>query len=286
MTSEPLRVALSGATGRMGLRLTRLLLADARFALVGASCSPQDPRVGEDVARMAGLPPCGVELTGNVAAMVRRAQVVVDFSTSEATSRVCGAALALGVPAVVGTTALTPFARAAVEALSRKAPVVWAANTSVGVVVLARVMEEAIQLLGEGFDVEVTELHHRGKIDAPSGTARMLAERGIAALGRSGRGVVSQRAGLIGARVEGTVGISAQRGGDAVGEHSVLLLGDGERLELTHRATDRDVFARGALRAALWVTEPQRQPGIYGMEAVLGLVRDRPGAESAGPDRK
>ncbi|MCK6527136.1 4-hydroxy-tetrahydrodipicolinate reductase [Myxococcota bacterium] len=242
------RVAVHGAGGRMGGRLVRLIGEDPGLVLAG-----------------------GLGRGDDLPAALRGADVVVDFSSPDGTARVCEAAQGLRIPAVVGTTGLDPRGRAAVEALAARAPVVLAPNTSAGVHVLLRLAALAARLLGEGYDAEIVEVHHRGKADAPSGTALLLARALAEAAGGSLEDrAVCHREGRTGPRPPGSVGVQALRGGDVVGEHTVLLLGDGERLELTHRCTDRDVFARGALRAARWVAEPGRPPGLYGMEDVLG----------------
>lgn len=245
---SPVRVAVHGARGRMGGRLVRLIDGDPGLALA-----------------------CGLGRGDALPAALGGADVVVDFSTPDGTARVCEAAHDLRLPAVVGTTGLDPRGRAAVEALAARAPVVLAPNTSAGVHALLRLVVEAARLLGEGYDAEIVEVHHRAKADAPSGTALSLARALAEAAGGSLEDrAVYHREGRMGPRPPGSVGVQAIRGGDVVGEHTVLLLGDGERLELTHRCTDRDVFARGALRAARWVTEPGRVPGLYGMGDVLG----------------
>lgn len=241
------RVGLLGAAGRMGQ------------ALVGALTHGAVP--GLTLASAAGR-------GADVEAMLAGCDVYVDFSAPAATSAAARAAAAHRRAAVIGTTGLDAAAQAAVDALAAVAPVVVAANFSLGVTLLADLVERAARALGPGWDAEIVETHHRHKVDAPSGTALALAAAIDAGRGAAARRV-DGRSGQVGARPAGDVGLHAVRGGDVVGEHTVLLLGSGERLELGHRATDRAIFARGALIAAAWVA-PQ-PPGRYDLRDVLGL---------------
>jgi len=197
---------------------------------------------------------------------VVEADVVVDFSHPDWTGPLVKQMLDAPRPLVVGTTGLTDEVRADIETLSSSVPVVLAPNTGTGVNVLARIAQRAAEALGEGWDIEVLEMHHRKKVDAPSGTAWMLLE----SLGDRSD-AVPVRHGEIGGRKESEIGIQSLRGGDVVGEHTVFLIGDGERIELTHRCWNRDTFARGALRAAHWLLQEGRTPGLYSMGDVLGL---------------
>jgi 4-hydroxy-tetrahydrodipicolinate reductase len=216
----------------------------------------------------------GVVATGDIDAALAGADVYIDFSTPQATADVAIAALARGVAAVVGTTGLNDRAHAALEILSKRAPVLWAPNFSPGVNLLLDLAERAARALGAGFDLEIVEIHHRRKRDAPSGTALALGEalaRGHAGSGADA-GALEQRlgrAGDTGPRAANEVGMAAVRGGDVIGEHTAYFLGDHERIELTHRAASRDVFASGALRAATWLAG--KPAGRYRMRDVLGL---------------
>jgi 4-hydroxy-tetrahydrodipicolinate reductase len=262
-------IAVAGAAGRMGRSVLEQILAASDLRLVGTLECARHPELGSDAGSLVGRP-TGVRLTDDVRRALQGAQVVVDFSAPAATAEVLRAAARLGVACVVGTTGLTPEARAALEEATQLVPVVAAPNMSVGVQVLGHVLREALRLLGPGFDVEIIEAHHRHKVDAPSGTALRLAEIAAQSLGTTLE--ASQRNGRhgnTGVREPSEIGVHAVRGGDIVGDHTVLLAGNGERLELVHRAHSRAVFAAGALRAARWVAG--RPPGRYGMSDVLGL---------------
>lgn len=249
--SGPLDLALWGAQGRMGRAIDDL---------VAQGLAGDDLRI---VARPE-------ETVGDLVGALRGARAVLDFTRPDGTARLAPAAAEAGVALVVGTTALDEAAQAALGRAAHQVPVVVAPNTSQGVAVLSFLARLAAELLGDGFDAEVVEMHHRGKADAPSGTALRLAE-----LLAKAKGLDPERAPRCGrdgrdaARAADEIGVMALRGGSVVGEHTVVLAGLGERLELTHRAGDRSLFARGALRAARWVVD--QPPGLYGMEDVLGL---------------
>jgi len=265
------RVCVIGPQGRMGRAVLALARERQNLQVVSAVVRPGSPAVGAEVTP-------GVVATDDVDAALAQADVYIDFTTPQATADVALAAMARSVPAVVGTTGLNDRAHAALEALSKRAPVLWAPNFSPGVNVLLDLAERAARALGPELDIEVVEIHHRQKRDAPSGTALALAEaltRGRADAG-AGQGTalapVFGRAGIkdTGApRAPGELGIAAVRGGDVVGEHTAYFLGDHERIELTHRAATRSVFAAGALRAATWLAG--RPAGRYRMRDVLGL---------------
>jgi 4-hydroxy-tetrahydrodipicolinate reductase len=263
-------IAVFGITGRMGQALIRALQESASpaFALSGAIASPTSARVGQDAA--ASGKPTGVLITGDAAVGVRGAFVAIDFSVEScvaAHALICAAA---GVPILIGTTGLDGQSRAALERAARDVAVLIAPNTSVGVGVAAKLVSLAASALGPGFDVEIVEAHHRTKRDAPSGTALALGEAVARARGQSLSEVAVQAcAGAAGPRTPGSIGISSLRAGDIVGDHTVTFASAGERIEITHRATDRLTFARGALRAAEWLVG--RPAGLYGMEQVLGL---------------
>lgn len=263
------RIAVAGASGRMGRLVIEQVLGAEGVTLVGALEHPGSPEQGTDAGALVGRP-VGVRITGDPRVALAEAEVVIDFSAPTATAGVVEAAAAQGVACVVGTTGLDADARAAVEAAAARVAVVASPNMSLGVQVLAHVLGEALRLLGSGFDIEVVEAHHREKKDAPSGTALRLVE--VAARARDLSMESDLRHGRHGAnarRVPGEIGVHAVRGGDIVGDHTVVLAGLGERLELTHRATSRAVFAAGALRAARWVVG--RPPGRYHIGDVLGL---------------
>ena len=262
MSRSPVRVAVAGVRGRMGQTLARLALQTPGLVLTGVTARgteglpllPPTVRVAEELESL---------LTGGAVG------VVVDFTVAESVEVHARACAKAGVAWVLGTTGLDEDAQAAVQAASRRIPVVAAPNFSVGVFVLARLAEQAARALGEDFDVEVLELHHRMKRDAPSGTALRLAEAVSAARGTGRETWRTERSGLIGARPKCELGLQTLRGGDVVGEHTVYFLGEGERVELSHRATSRDTVASGALRTARWLAG--KAPGRYGLDDVLGL---------------
>ncbi|MFL5348166.1 MAG: 4-hydroxy-tetrahydrodipicolinate reductase [Hyalangium sp.] len=267
-----LQTVITGVSGRMGSTLLRLARTTPGFSVVGATARPGSAAVGQDAALAARLSePLGLKVVDELGRALEGAQVVIDFTSAEvsvAHARVCAAR---GVPMVIGSTGFTAESREQVAAAARSIPVVLAPNTSVGVNVVIQMAAELARVLGDGFDVEVVETHHRMKKDAPSGTALRLAEVLAQALGRTSEDLVFERHGQIGARTPKEIGVQALRGGDVVGEHTVFFFGEGERVELTHRAASRDQFAKGALRAANWVVK--QRPGLYDMADVLGLKR-------------
>jgi 4-hydroxy-tetrahydrodipicolinate reductase len=263
------RVAVAGACGRMGRLVLEQVLSADDVVLAGALDRPGSPELGADAGALVGRP-VGVRISGDAATALAGAHVVIDFSSPSATLAVLEAAAAQGVACVVGTTGFDAAGLAALDAAATRVPVVAAPNMSLGVQVLAHVLREALALLGDGFDIEVIEAHHREKKDAPSGTALRLVD--VALQARALSAETDLRHGRHGAnakRVPSEIGVHAVRGGDIVGDHTVVLAGLGERLELTHRATSRAVFAAGALRAARWVVG--RPPGRYAIGDVLGI---------------
>jgi 4-hydroxy-tetrahydrodipicolinate reductase len=260
------KLALHGASGRMGLAITRLAQDVPEVEIVGAACSSSDPLLGRDLGELAGRGPLGVVTSPDVASALLGAEAVIDFSTASAVAQLAALAMRQNVALVCGTTNLDAAAKRALDKASEVVPVLQAGNMSLGVQVLAEVVEQALRRLGLGYDVEIVELHHRRKIDAPSGTAERLlqAVKKVRPEARELRG----RDGEVGARTKDEVGVFGVRGGDVIGDHTVYLLGDGERIELTHRASNRDLFAHGALRAALFLVG--KKPGRYTIADVLG----------------
>jgi 4-hydroxy-tetrahydrodipicolinate reductase len=262
-------VVVTGAAGRMGTQIVRLVRATEGMALAGAVERAGFP-AGTDAGAAAGLGPVGVPIVDDLARALAGAAVVVDFTTPDASARHAEICAAQGVALVIGSTGFGPETKARVAAAARRIPIVLSPNMSVGVNVLFDLVRQAAKVLGAAYDVEIVELHHKLKKDAPSGTAVRLAEVAAEALGRDpGKDLAYARHGLVGERPAGEIGVQALRGGDVVGEHTVFFCGQGERLELTHRATSREQFARGAVRAARWL--PGRPPGVYDMADVLGL---------------
>jgi 4-hydroxy-tetrahydrodipicolinate reductase len=264
-------VVVTGVAGRMGGHILRLLEQSPDLALVGAVERPgwNGPR---DAGVAAGLPALGVQVGEDLAAVLEASpvDVVIDFTSHEASARNAAAAASRGVAIVIGSTGFDAAGKARIREQATRIPVVLSPNMSVGVNVMFALVAQAAKVLGDAYDVEIVEMHHGKKKDAPSGTAVRLAEVAAEALGRDpGRDVVYARHGMIGERTPHEIGVMTLRGGDVVGEHTVFFAGQGERLEVTHRATSRDQFARGAVRAARWVKG--RTPGLYDMHDVLGL---------------
>jgi 4-hydroxy-tetrahydrodipicolinate reductase len=264
------RIAVLGADGRMGRALIRAVLAATpRAVLSAASERPGHVSVGKDAGVLAGNERAGVEIMGNLPAK-GAADVWIDFTSASVTESVATAAASQGVGLVVGTTGLGTHARAALDVAALHIPVVYAANYSVGINVMLRLVADAARALGPDYDMEIVETHHRHKKDAPSGTALRLGQALAEAAGRDLAAAARYaRHGDVGARSANEIGIQTLRGGDVVGDHTVFFLGNGDRIEITHRATTRDTFAVGAVRAALWVAGCQ--PGLYDMRNVLGL---------------
>ena len=272
--AAPRKVLIVGAGGRMGLAMARLIAQRAvpGLELVAAVDRAGAPLLGQDAGVAAGVPALGVVLGADLAAgLAARPDVAVDFSSPSATAATAAQVAAAGVPWVVGTTGLGAAEQAAVAQAARKIPVVLSANMSLGVNLLyALVAQAARTLAGLRYDCEIVERHHRRKKDAPSGTALYLGEAAAQGFGWNLKDVaVDGRTGIPGERPEKEIGFHAVRGGDIVGDHTVLFAADGECIELSHRATSRDTLALGALRAAAWL--PGRAPALYGMRDVLGL---------------
>lgn len=263
----PMKAVVTGVSGRMGALLVRLVRDSSDFELVGGTDRPGTAAIGLDVGLAARLGPLEVVTVDALERALPGADVVIDFTTAEASLAHARACAAAKVPLVVGSTGFSPEAKVAMAEAARQTPVVMAPNMSVGVNLVIEVARELARRLGDDFDVEVLEAHHRMKKDAPSGTALRLAEQLALGLGRGPDVIRTERSGVIGERPAGEIGVQTLRGGDVVGEHTVFFFGDGERIELTHRASSREQFGRGALRAARWVVG--RPPGLYDMTHVL-----------------
>ena len=263
-------LAITGASGRMGQMLISLVAASPEARLVACVERSGHPWVGRDAGEAMGGAPLGVTVTDDPRAAIAAAQAVIDFTSPSATTAFAALAAEAGIVHVIGTTGLEPPHLAAIAAAARRAVIVRAGNLSLGVNLLVGLTRKVAAALGPGWDIEIVEAHHRMKVDAPSGTALMLGEAAA-----EGRGATLDalrtpaREGITGARAEGSIGFAAIRGGDVVGEHDVIFAGAGERIVLRHLATDRAIFARGALAAALW--GQGRGPGEYSMADVLGL---------------
>jgi 4-hydroxy-tetrahydrodipicolinate reductase len=270
MTSGPLQIAIFGVSGRMGRALLTAIDEAPAMALGGATASSNSRWLGKDASEPGGGAKRNVLVVADPAAALRNAQVAIDFTLPDATAGNLAACVAAKCPLVIGTTGHSEAVREQINAAARSIPLVMAPNMSLGVNLLLKLVELAAAKLDADYDIEVFEAHHRNKKDAPSGTALAL---GAAAA--AGRGVEltdaaeHSRHGTTGARERGKVGFSVFRGGDVVGDHTVTFAGIGERIELTHRASDRLAFARGAVTAARWLVG--RPAGLYSMQDVLGL---------------
>ncbi len=265
-----MRVVVTGVSGRMGTAVVELVAQTPQLQLVGVSERPDSVLVGQPLSDLVKGAPALIKISGTLGeALDAGAEVVVDFSTPEASVSHAQACAQRGIALVVGTTGFSAEAQQHLATAAKKIAMVVAPNLSVGVNVTMAVAAQLARQLGEGFDVEIVETHHRMKRDAPSGTALKLAQVLKEALQRNDDDLCLSRVGDIGARPAAEIGVQTLRGGDVVGEHTVFFLGDGERVELTHRATSRIHFARGALRAAAWILN--RPAGLYSMNDVLGL---------------
>lgn len=264
------RAIVAGAAGRMGGRIIHTIAATEGISLAAAFERAEHPSVGSDVGEVVGLGSMGVKVAAELNSVLEAGDVIIDFTHHEASVVHLGTAAKAKKPMVIGTTGFTAEDMKTIETLASEVPCVQAPNMSMGVNLMFKLVEDMARALGDGFDVEIIEAHHHHKKDAPSGTAVKLAQNLATALGRELEKVgVYERHGLIGERRPEEIGIQTIRGGDIVGEHTVLFAGVGERLELTHRAHSRDNFARGGVKAAIWVVN--QGPGLYDMQHVLGL---------------
>src|SRR5215813_10876746 len=265
-----MRLVVAGAGGRMGRTLVKAIADSKDFALAGALEDSRSPLIGWDSGTLAGLPENGIKLTADAGPLLAKADGIVDFTAPVASVAFAALAAKAGKVHILGTTGLTAADETRIKDAAKSAVIVKSGNMSLGVNLLAALTRRVAKTLDKSFDIEILEMHHNQKVDAPSGTALML---GRAAA--DGRGIdldknsVRSRDGNTGARHPGDIGFANLRGGTVVGEHSVIFAGPAERLELTHKAEDRMIFARGALHGALWARS--QKPGLYSMMDVLGL---------------
>ena len=264
-----LNIAIAGSSGRMGRALLESLAQAPDMRLSAALERAGSPLVGKDAGELFGAP-CGVAISDSPAAALKGSHALIDFTRPEATLDHLKICRELGVNLVIGTTGFTPEQKAQIADAGRDIGVVFAPNMSVGVNLCLKLLDMAARVLSEGYDIEVVEAHHRHKVDAPSGTALRMGEVVAAALGRDlDECAVYGREGVTGERSPSTIGFATVRGGDIVGDHTVLFAGIGERVEITHKASSRATFALGALRAARFLS--QRGKGLFDMQDVLGL---------------
>ena len=265
-----MRLVVAGAGGRMGRTLVKAIAEAKGFALSGALEDARSPLIGWDSGTLSGLPENGVKLVGDAGPLLEQADGIVDFTAPAATVAFAALAAKAGKVHIIGTTGLSAADEAKIKDAAKTAVIVKSGNMSLGVNLLAALTRRVAKTLDDSFDIEILEMHHNQKVDAPSGTALMLGRAAAA-----GRGIdldkhaVRSRDGHTGVRKPGDIGFAALRGGSVVGEHTVIFAGPAERVELVHKAEDRMIFARGALHAALWARA--QKPGLYSMADVLGL---------------
>jgi 4-hydroxy-tetrahydrodipicolinate reductase len=264
------RIAVMGAAGRMGKTLIEAVRQAEGAQLTAAIDRPDSSLIGADAGELVGLGKIGVALVGDLAAATVEFDVLIDFTHPSVTLKNLEICRAAGKAMVIGTTGFTPEEKQLLSEAARQIPIVFAANFSVGVNLCLKLLDTAARVLGDDVDIEIIEAHHRHKVDAPSGTALRMGEVVADALGRDLQKVaVYGREGQTGARERETIGFATVRAGDVVGDHTVLFAADGERVEITHKASSRMTFAKGAVRSALWLQG--RAPALYDMQDVLGL---------------
>lgn len=269
-SAAPLRVAIAGCTGRMGHMLIEAVLAADDCVLAGALDRDGSPALGQDATAFLGKA-SGVTITSDLHAGLKGADCLIDFTRPEGTMAHLAVCRELGVKLVIGTTGFSGEQKAAIGAAAQDIAVVMAPNMSVGVNVVLRLLDTAARALKEGYDIEIVEAHHRHKVDAPSGTALKMGEVVAAAIGRDLKDcAVYGREGVTGERDPSTIGFATVRGGDVVGDHTVMFMGTGERIEITHKSSSRATYAQGSLRAVRFLAG--KASGLYGMDDVLGFA--------------
>lgn len=270
MDENSIRIAIAGASGRMGRALIRAADEQPQLVVTVASDRPGSEAIGGDAGELAGIAPLGVQVSEDLSAHAERFDLLIDFTHPSVTDHHLALCRDQRRAWVIGTTGIDSAQRARIEQAAATIPILLAPNMSVGVNLLFHLVGKAARALGDGFDIEIIEAHHRHKVDAPSGTALRMGEEIASALGRDlEQCALYGRQGQTGARNAETIGFSTIRAGDIVGEHTALFATNGERLEISHRASDRAIFANGAMRAATWLAG--RSPGFYDMLDVLGL---------------
>jgi len=266
-----LKIAIAGSSGRMGRALLEVVLRSSDLKLAAALEARDNPAVGKDAGELTGSP-CGVKISDDATKAIAGCDVLIDFTRPDGTAAHLAACRKQGVKMVIGTTGFSEAQKKEIAGAARDIAIVMSPNFSVGVNVAFRLLEIAAGALGQGYDVEIMEAHHRHKVDAPSGTALRMGEVVAHALGRNlKQHAVYGREGVTGERKDGTIGFATVRGGDTVGDHSVMFIGTGERLEISHHASSRANFANGALRAARFVAS--RKTGLFDMADVLGFAK-------------
>lgn len=265
-----IRIAVSGAAGRMGKAIVTSIDQNPAAELAGALEREDSPFIGKDSGELSGLGKNGIRITESVEKAIKKADVIIDFSTPEASMKLIEECVGAGKAIVIGTTGFSHHQRDEIKEIAQKGKVVMAPNMSIGVNLLLKLVHDAAKVLGNDYDIEIIEAHHRLKKDAPSGTAIRIAEVAAAAVSRDLEKVaVYERKGIIGERRPEEIGIQTIRAGDIVGDHTIMFAGPGERIELTHKASSRDTFAAGSVKAAIWLAD--KPNGLYDMQDVLGL---------------
>jgi 4-hydroxy-tetrahydrodipicolinate reductase len=263
-----MKIGIIGCTGRMGKAIAEEIMLNSNCEISGGAVRSGSEFVGMDVGVLAGVDPIGINATGSMEALFDSSDAVIDFSNPIASMEAARIASKKNKIHIIGTTGFSPEEMDKLKEFAKSTVIVWSANMSVGVNILLALTEQVASILDDSYDIEIVEMHHCRKVDAPSGTALALGNSAA-----NGRKVTLEsvatrsRDGIIGARPRGEIGFSTLRGGDVVGEHTVMFAGDGERVELTHKASSRKVFSRGAVKAALWGSE--KKPGLYSMKDVL-----------------
>lgn len=265
-----MKVGIIGGAGRMGRTLIKEVLQNPSCTLAGACERAGNPYIGRDLGELAGLDACGLSLQEDMTYLLKIADTVIDFTSPETSLHVAALAAEAKTAHIIGTTGLTEAQYQKLASYAEKTPIVWSSNMSIGVTLLNNLVEQVAGLLGPDYDIEILEMHHRHKKDAPSGTAITLGESAA-----KGRNVALKdvacysREGIVGERPEGEIGFATLRGGGVIGDHTVIFASEEDRIELTHKSSSRNIYAKGALRACLWTQN--QQPGLYSIKDVLNL---------------
>jgi 4-hydroxy-tetrahydrodipicolinate reductase len=281
-TNGAVKVGVVGCAGRMGQMLLKMLISAPGIVVVGGSERKGSIALGQDIGALAGVDPLGISVGDDPSLLFDASDVVVDFTNPTATVSHAQMAARTGCALVIGTTGFDSDQLNSLYRAAQRAPIVLAANMSLGINLLQQVVEEIARILDPEWDIEIVEMHHRAKIDAPSGTALALGEAAARGRGQQLRRIQRRsRDGQVGPRVKGEIGFAALRGGDVVGDHTVIFAADGERVEITHRAASREIFARGAVKSVLWAAG--KKPGLYSMRDVLGFSVQGPQSSATPP---
>lgn len=265
-----MKIGIIGAAGRMGRVLVQEVLANPACTLSGGCDRAESPFINKDLGILAGGEPCGITLHSDLEGLIKNSDGVIDFTSPEASLATAALTAKYKVVHVIGTTGLTDKQHTELQKFSKETPIVWSSNMSIGVTILNALTEQAARILGEGYDIEILEMHHRHKKDSPSGTAITLGK--AAAKGRNldfNKVARYSREGIVGERPADEIGFATLRGGSVIGDHTVIFASDEDRIELTHKSSSRHIYAKGAVRACLWANG--KKPGLYSIKDVLGV---------------